>query len=191
MITKHTKSSRHNTIRWTGGTTTELSIYPKDASYSDKNFLFRISTATIETEESQFTKLPGVSRKIMILEGEIKIEHKDHYSKVLKKFDQDEFKGDWDTKSYGKAVDFNLMSSGNIKTEIEARNTLKNCTLTSNAEFTGIYCYQGRIKIKIDDSLFEMLSGDFLLIQKDNAFLNAELLPAELCEIIITKINRN
>ncbi len=39
---------------WSGGTTTELFIYPEVAEYSERNFDFRISTATVEVEESNF-----------------------------------------------------------------------------------------------------------------------------------------
>ncbi|MCK5028254.1 MAG: HutD family protein [Bacteroidales bacterium] len=120
MITEHIKASDLNTNKWSGGTTTQLAIYPKDADYKKLNFQFRISTATVEVEESTFTKLPGIYRKLMILDGEIRIEHKDRYTQTLKKFEQDSFEGNWNTKSFGKAVDFNLMTKGNTKGEIES-----------------------------------------------------------------------
>ena len=120
MIIKHIKASDLITTKWSGGTTTQLAIYPQDADYKKQNFQFRISTAMIEAKESTFTKLPGISRKLMILDGEIKIEHQNQYSKILKKFEQDSFEGDWDTKRYGKATDFNLMTTGSAKGEIEA-----------------------------------------------------------------------
>lgn len=66
MIIEHIKASDLITNNWSGGTTTQLAIYPKDAEYKKRNFLFRISTATVETKESEFTKLPGVSRKLIL-----------------------------------------------------------------------------------------------------------------------------
>lgn len=33
---------------WSGGKTTEMYMYPQTASYRDRNFLFRISSATVE-----------------------------------------------------------------------------------------------------------------------------------------------
>jgi len=188
MIIEFTKGSQHNTIKWSGGTTTELAIYPKEASYKDRNFLLRISTAKIKTEASEFTKLKGISRKLMILNGEINIEHKNHYSKTLKKFDQDSFEGDWDTKSFGKAVDFNLMINGNAKAQIEAKTIQEKKVITEYYEFTGIYCYQGELKVNLNDSEFELYGGDFLLIQKDNSNLKIEFLPIVQSEIIITRI---
>ncbi|MBO4847781.1 MAG: HutD family protein [Clostridia bacterium] len=52
----------NSTTRWSGGTTTELYIWPKGASYKERRFDFRISTAYCELEESVFTPLPGVKR---------------------------------------------------------------------------------------------------------------------------------
>src|SRR5690606_31750336 len=97
------------TSRWSGGTTTELFIYPESASYAKRNFLFRLSTATVETETSLFTSLPYVSRTLMVLDGKTELTHKDEYVKMLYPFESDTFRGEWRTTSNGKCVDFNLM----------------------------------------------------------------------------------
>lgn len=94
---------------WSGGTTTELMIYPKDSKYSMRNFLFRLSSADVCLEESTFTNLPGIDRIIMVLDGEMSLYHEGHHSINLKPFERDSFKGDWNTKSKGKVTDFNLM----------------------------------------------------------------------------------
>lgn len=44
---------------WSGGLTYEYLIYPKTANYSDRNFVFRVSSATIEKVPSEFTKFKG------------------------------------------------------------------------------------------------------------------------------------
>jgi len=64
-----TPAHEQNTTLWSGGTTTQLCIYPYAATYTGRDFIFRISTATIESEESVFTKLPGYTRILMLLEG--------------------------------------------------------------------------------------------------------------------------
>ena len=43
------------TSKWSGGETTELYIYPADYQYKKRDFLFRISRATIPKEKSIFT----------------------------------------------------------------------------------------------------------------------------------------
>lgn len=105
---------KHNltTTHWSGGTTTQLAIWPAEADYAARNFTWRVSTATVEAEESEFTRLPGISRILMSLEGTIGLEHQGHHSAVLEPFEQDSFMGDWTTRSYGRATDFNLMMAG-------------------------------------------------------------------------------
>ena len=191
MIIEYIKSSHHKTTQWTGGTTTELAIYPKEASYNDRNFLFRISTAKIETEESTFTKLPGVSRKLMILDGEIKIEHTGHYTKTLKKFDQDSFDGNWNTKSFGKAVDFNLMTTGSTEGEIDVFIMDKNKEIkhTINSYIYSIYIYSGKVNVSCKHKIYELFCGDILMAIAENEEQDLVLSTKEKSEVVFSKIN--
>ncbi|MBK0403373.1 HutD family protein [Adhaeribacter sp. BT258] len=107
-IQQFTPDSR-NTINWASGTSTEIFIYPPDGSFADRNFLFRISTATVEAEESTFTFFEGITRHLMILKGELELIHEGRYTKYLKPYEQDTFSGEWCTRSKGKVTDFNLM----------------------------------------------------------------------------------
>ena len=50
------------TTRWSGGATTELLIRPRGAAYAQRAFLCRISSATVELDESTFTPLPDYER---------------------------------------------------------------------------------------------------------------------------------
>ncbi|MDR2890019.1 MAG: HutD family protein [Alistipes sp.] len=119
--------------RWSGGTTTQLAIYPAGASYAERDFVWRVSTATIEEEESVFTPLPGVARVLVILSGMVTLRH-DNGSKgddgdgggdcgggdsgrggcggrdvALEELVPYGFDGGVPTVSRGRAVDFNLM----------------------------------------------------------------------------------
>lgn len=190
MRIEHIKASELITNKWTGGTTTELAIYPKDAEYKNQNFLFRISTATVETEKSNFTKLPDVSRKLMILDGEIKIEHENHHSKMIKKFEQDAFSGDWDTKSCGKAVDFNLMTKGNCSGEMQAIiiDNLKTISLKPEFKYYGFYIYRGEIKISIQDQFINARKGDVLSVFSNNETGKVDIQTTPECEIVLCKI---
>src|SRR5688572_30315952 len=107
-IEQFTSDSR-TTINWASGTSTEIFIHLANGSFADRNFLFRISTATVEAEESTFTFFEGITRHLMILKGELELIHEGRYTKHLKPFDQDTFSGEWDTRSKGKVTDFNLM----------------------------------------------------------------------------------
>lgn len=109
----------YKTTKWSGGDTREFYIYPEYSSYQKRDFLFRISSAAVNLEKSTFTKLEGVSRKLMLLAGDMELVHKDKYNKKLKPFEQDSFEGDFDTESYGKARDFNLMTRLNCSGELK------------------------------------------------------------------------
>ena len=95
---------------WTGGKTKQLAIYPEDGSYLDREFIWRVSSATCENEESDFSKLPDFNRVLMVLDGEVVLAHQDERVVRLKKFEQDRFDGAFKTKSFGKITDYNLMT---------------------------------------------------------------------------------
>ena len=103
------KEENYNTSNWTGGRTKELAIFPAQSKYLDRNFIWRLSSATVETEESDFSKLPDYDRVLMVLEGEVVLSYEGQRVARLKELEQDRFDGAWKTKSFGRITDFNLM----------------------------------------------------------------------------------
>ena len=108
------------TTSWSGGTTTQLAIAPEGAVYADRDFLWRLSSATVELDHSDFTPLPDYNRFLSVLEGGIQL-----------KIDADEpvpvspgkvvaFDGGVPVESWGQCVDFNLMvRKGKAKGSVE------------------------------------------------------------------------
>ena len=186
------RKSELNTTKWTGGTTTQLTIFPKEATYAARNFVFRISTAKVEDQTSEFTSLPGISRVIMILEGEIVLNHENKYSKNLKKFETDIFKGEWKTTGIGQVIDFNLMTSDKAVGRIEGIFLQKKHSIDfelSN-QVLGLYLHKGCLSINnLNDEPINLEEGDFILICKEEKQLIFNLMAIENCEIIITKID--
>ncbi|MBQ4650972.1 MAG: HutD family protein [Firmicutes bacterium] len=103
------KEENYKVSNWTGGKTTQLAIYPHSSDYLERNFLWRLSSATIEQEESDFSKLPDYDRVIMVLEGEVVLSYEGERVARLKELEQDRFDGGWKTKSFGRITDYNLM----------------------------------------------------------------------------------
>ena len=101
MLIHHFPFSEQKVTKWSGGSTRQLAIFPFDANLADRNFIFRISTASVETETSVFSKFDGFRRILMILEGELEIWHKGHHTKKLNTFDTDVFDGSWETTASG------------------------------------------------------------------------------------------
>ncbi len=166
MNIKIIKKEQQSTSNWSGGTTTQLAIFPENSSYQGKTFSFRLSSAKVDIEESTFTKLEGVSRDIMILEGELKLIHEGKYSKILKQFETDQFQGDWNTKSVGKVTDFNLMTTGSNSGFISHLNIPKNRThqlsYAPNYNIIAIYTYKGEIEINGNTNLKEKRISTFV-----------------------------
>lgn len=122
MQYKISKSDYKNNV-WSGGTTKELFIYPKESNLKDRNFILRISSASVNDEESTFSTFSGFDRILMILDGKIKISHRKNESekeefKELKPFMQDYFFGDDITKSIGKCIDFNIIFRKGVKSQL-------------------------------------------------------------------------
>ena len=124
------KKEEQKTSTWSGGTTTQLFIYPKNAEYKKLNFGWRLSSAKVIDEESTFSHLPNIWRYIMVLHGNLKLIHEDHHSIDLSPFEVDSFSGDWTTKSYGKVTDFNLMLSKDFTGNINAISLEKSTTFS-------------------------------------------------------------
>lgn len=109
MALLHLTKSNYIISQWSGGTTTQLAIAPEGAVYADRDFLWRISSATVDLEESDFTALPDYHRWISTLEGGMKLTHENGAPIELAPYQVHEFDGGVDTHSWGKCTDFNLM----------------------------------------------------------------------------------
>ena len=174
------KNNQFQTSEWSGGTTTQIAIYPEDAVYNERNFIWRVSSAKVEVEESTFTHLPGINRIIMVLEGELELIHEGHHRCKLQAFEQDSFNGSWNTKSYGKVVDFNLMMNENAIGSLESifigKDQEKKFSLSvaekpysKNTQL--VYCVSGNIKIYIPDveNTLSLHEGEAIILTADEA----------------------
>ncbi|MGX8773722.1 MAG: HutD/Ves family protein [Bacillota bacterium] len=104
------KDENYRLSKWSGGTTRELAIYPESAEYLDRDFLWRLSSADSDKEESSFTKLPDYDRILMVLEGSVVLAHGDERTVNLGAFESDAFDGAVKTKCFGQLKkDYNLI----------------------------------------------------------------------------------
>lgn len=190
------KKDKLSSSKWSGGTTTQLYIYPENELYENRNFTFRISSAKVDLEESTFTKLPNIKRRIMILDGKLKLIHENYHSVTLEKFQQDTFYGDWNTKSYGKVTDFNLMLNDNADGFIEyinlenekIINPYKNDKYNNTTEV--FYCVRGKINISINNEREQLEAGDVAIIKNIyNLEIKLNNMDKFNSDIIRTKVN--
>lgn len=164
---RHIRKADLKTSKWSGGTTTELFIHPKTTNYKQRDFDFRLSTATVEVETSVFTPLHGVARTLMVLDGEMKLFHEGHHEISLGPFDQDHFQGGWHTRSEGKCVDLNLMCRGNANGKMKPFSMMKSNqqSIAFTAKNNLIYCYSGSIECKG----FIVDAGDVLVFEGEGS----------------------
>ncbi len=178
-------ADKRTTVNWASGTSTELFIYPADATFAGRNFLFRISTATVEAEESTFTFFQGITRHLMILKGQLELTHHGRYTRHLQPYDQDTFSGEWNTSARGKVTDFNLMlkngATGSLAHQhIEAG---VDASFTAKAEYYFIFLHLGRATA---GNGLTISSGDLLLIDKGTELgLHAH----EVCNLVLVEVN--
>lgn len=115
QITRLTASD-YQTSNWSGGKTTQVFLYPAAASYTDRTFDFRLSTATIEQEVSQFSQLEGFQRILMTLDQPITIHnHTLKQTIQLAPFTSYAFDGGDEIVSQGTCQDFNLIYTPNYQ----------------------------------------------------------------------------
>lgn len=162
------KKESYSVSEWTGGKTTELCIYPKTSKYSDRNFMWRISAATVDIEESTFTNLPGFSRQLMVTDGETVLEHEGKYKVTLKPFEKDTFMGAWVTKSYGKASDFNLMTSEACSGNIEVLTVKDKVEVEIKGEtYEYFYSIGGDIEFTVENEKFDVSEKDLFCVKHE------------------------
>jgi environmental stress-induced protein Ves len=184
MAIQQFTTDNRTTINWASGTSTEIFIHPADGSFIERNFLFRISIATVEAEESTFTFFEGITRHLMILKGELELIHEGRYTKHLKPYDQDTFSGEWSTRSKGKVTDFNLMlkdgATGSLKHQHIEQGSSASFTATTDYYF--IYLAAGVATLNNER---KANSGDLIWMGKgEKLSMQAQV----ACDIVIIEV---
>ena len=143
------------TTRWSGGTTTQLAIEPPEAVYADRNFLWRLSTARVEDEHSDFTPLPDYNRLLTVLDSEISLQEEGKDRFTLMPGTVFQFDGGVHVQSWGTCNDFNLMlRKGKASGEMQwlAMNSGEEQTAGSLAcDFIMVWCLSGALSLKGSD----------------------------------------
>lgn len=198
VVKKLIKENDYITTEWSGGKTTQLFIYPEDSNYDARNFKFRLSSATVELGESEFTKLEGIHRFITPLNGELKLthNHKDYIN--LKPFEIYEFDGGINTTSYGIVKDFNLMLGNGVKGELESIYIdreyflIKENQSNFNEIFYFIYAYNNIVYISFNKEINIIKPFEIFLIKLNgNLDLNLNINSQNSSDILLARIYIN
>ena len=183
------KEEDFNISTWSGGKTTELFIYPEGSEYSKRDFKMRISSATLELETSNFTKLDSIHRFITPLDNELKLTHNNNEFINLKPFEVYEFDGDIETISFGKVKDFNLMLAHGVNGRLKNFyiDEKKHIIILANSGFNILYSYDCLFRISIDEEEF-MLYPNEILVMESNEMKNIKIQSNESSNILLSDI---
>jgi environmental stress-induced protein Ves len=155
------------TVSWANGTSTELYVYPPDGNFQTRDFIFRISTATVEAEETTFSDFAGLTRILLPLKGKLTLVHEGRYTKELEPFEQDQFDGSWSTRSKGKVQDFNVIFNKQTSARVRHHHL-------SSGEVNTLQAHKSWHFIFLNDGVFEVnghgiVAGDLVEFESSDA----------------------
>ena len=165
MNFEHLKSSDYTESTWSGGTTRQLAIHPREAVYAGREFLWRLSSAQVELSESDFTALPDYDRQIIVLDGEMRISDEGQTEIILPLFVPHAFDGGAATHARGRCTDINLMlRKGKCTGNLQTLYPKKYLSLHKpDNEVFAFYCAKGQANIT--------LQGEVILLEEDETLL--------------------
>ena len=180
----------YKTTNWSGGKTTEMFIYPTNSSYVDRNFDFRISSATVEVEESDFTDLTGFHRLLTIIDGRLELTVNDKSTFVLEQDTPFWFSGSDQVCSRGIVRDFNVIYSGNYEVQwrLITEGEVRKISL-KQGDFLFYFLVKGRVKINnqlLQENQLVYMNLDENISVEDSIFFHD---GSRLYEILIQLIN--
>ena len=115
------KSNDFQVSDWSGGKTKQLYLSPSTGDYGRREFDYRLSTATVEVAESEFSDLSGFHRILMSLDHPLRLLNASRQEEmVLAPFTPYFFEGSDSITSRGTCTDFNLIYSDHYQGQMIA-----------------------------------------------------------------------
>lgn len=169
MVVEKKSKVEYSTTNWAGGLTTEILINPLTSSLKQRDFDFRISTATVTASKSIFSNFIGYERIIMSLDAPISLQQKNIIT-PLRPFEVYRFDGQHEVKSLGQCQDFNVIFKKNCDVWIDV---MKNRDIKSlfNNGINILYTLQAVIvKLIVPDRTEKILlqEGETLILNKES-----------------------
>jgi len=192
MTLLHITPQDHVVSRWSGGTTAQIAIAPRDAQYGGRDFLWRVSSARVELAESDFTALPDYWRWITPLSGTMTLSHDGGEPVTLAPYQVHAFDGGAATRSRGQCTDFNLMlrkgrGHGALRSLRLAAGDREELASPGPGSWTALllFCGQGQVTVTGEGRTAILSAGEAVLSEGPGSLrLTAEketvLLAAEM-----------
>lgn len=159
---------------WPGGRTVQIAIGPAGARYADRTFLWRVSSATVELDESDFTPLPGYDRWIILLSGEMSLSHDGSEPEALERNDAYPFDGAAATRCWGRCTDFGLMlRKGACRGTVFALvgDAGEERSIDAQGSIMIIYCVEGGVTVSSGGPALTIGAGEAVRIDPSDGRL--------------------
>lgn len=151
---------------WSGGKTKQLYLSPPTGHYGKREFDYRLSTATVEVAESEFSDLSGFHRILMSLDHPLRLLNDSRQEEtVLDPFTPYFFEGSDSITSRGTCTDFNLIYSNHYQGQMIAVSNKQ--VLIRDEEIQFIYALTNLTVIGDNFPPLDIEEGNFLIVENE------------------------
>ena len=151
---------------WSGGKTKQLYLSPPTGHYGKRDFDYRLSTATVEVAESEFSDLSGFHRILMSLDHTLNLHNASRQEEtVLDPFTPYFFEGSDSITSRGTCTDFNLIYSNHYQGQMIAVSNKQ--VLIRDEEIQFIYALTNLTVIGDNFPPLDIEEGNLLIVEKE------------------------
>ena len=160
------KSNDFQVSDWSGGKTKQLYLSPPTGHYGKREFDYRLSTATVELAESQFSDLSGFHRILMSLDQTLHLHNASRQEEtVLAPFTPYFFEGSDSITSRGTCTDFNLIYSDHYQGQMLAISDREELSQDEAIQF--IYALSDLMVTGTGLPSLNLETGQLLIVEKD------------------------
>ena len=151
---------------WSGGKTKQLYLSPPTGHYGKRDFDYRLSTATVELAESQFSDLSGFHRILMSLDHTLHLHNASRQEEtVLAPFTPYVFEGSDSITSRGTCTDFNLIYSDHYQGQMLAISDREELSQDEAIQF--IYALSDLMVTGTGLPSLNLETGQLLIVEKE------------------------
>ena len=160
------KSNDFQVSDWSGGKTKQLYLSPPTGHYGKRDFDYRLSTATVEAAESEFSDLSGFHRILMSLDHTLHLHNASRQEEtVLAPFTPYFFEGSDSITSRGTCTDFNLIYSDHYQGQMLAISHGQELSQDEAIQF--IYALSDLMVTGTDLPSLNLETGQLLIVEKE------------------------
>ena len=160
------KSNDFQVSDWSGGKTKQLYLFPLTGHYGKREFDYRLSTATVELAESQFSDLSGFHRILMSLDQTLHLHNASRQEEtVLAPFTPYFFEGSDSITSRGTCTDFNLIYSDHYQGQMLAISDREELSQDEAIQF--IYALSDLMVTGTGLPSLNLETGQLLIVEKE------------------------